>query len=139
MSSGRACYALRSPTQSEATAWLRKKLAMVRDAAPPPEPRPTGQWVRGALRAELDELQGGMSVLVELAGGETWVGDVRDVSETTLVLVPWGGDEMVIKLNSITACRIVPEHTWGERQVVAERQRRGEPAFVLGVQKPTQK
>lgn len=131
MSSGRACYSLPSPSRAEATAWLRKKLAMVRDEAPPPTPRPITDWVHGALRAELDELQPGMSVLVEVAGGETWVGDVRDVSETTLVLAPWGRGELLVECKSVRCIRLVPEHTWAEQRIVAERQRRGEPALEV--------
>jgi len=43
----RPCYALRQPTREEQTRWLRKKLSMVRDDAPPPKPRALRAWLAG--------------------------------------------------------------------------------------------
>ena len=126
----RACYALRQPTREDATRWLRRKLAMVRDEAPPPKPRSLRAWLAGALRVDADELQPGLAVAVCLADGSLWLGDVLDADEAVFALAPWGVGDMTIALREVAAIKVVPEHTWAERQVVIEQQRRGEPAAV---------
>ncbi len=129
----RPCYALRQPTRQEATKWLRRKLAMVRDEAPPPKARSLRAWLAGALRLSPDELQPGLAVAVRLVvDASVWIGDVRDATETTLELLPWGAArEMVVAISDIAAIKLVPEHSWAEQQRVIERQRRGEPADVM--------
>lgn len=128
----KACYSLPAPTRDEATRWLRRKLAMVRDGPPPPKPRALRAWLAGALRIRPDELQPGLAVAVRLADGALWIGVVREVRETELVLAPWGASrDMTVALETVTAIKVVPEHTWAERQEVIERQRRGEPALVM--------
>lgn len=124
----RACYSLPAPTRAEATRWLRRKLAMVRDSAPPPKPRALRAWLAGALRIGVDELQPGLAVAVCLADGSVWLGAVREASEVEVVLALWGAEDMTIAVRDVAAIKVVPEHTWAERQAVIERQRRGEPA-----------
>lgn len=129
----RTCYSLPGPTREEATRWLRRKLAMVRDSAPPPRPRPLRAWLAGALRIGVDELQPGLAVAVCLADGSLWLGDVRETTEDELVLALWGAEDMAVALCDVATIKVVPEHTWAERRAVVERQRRGEPADVIGI------
>ncbi len=131
----RVCYALRAPTREEATSWLRRKLAMVRDEAPPPTPRAVRAWLAAALRIGLDELQPGLAVAACLADGSVWLGDVREASEVEIVLAPWGAAELRIAVPDIAAIKLVPAHSWEERQVVAELQRREQPALVISSNK----
>lgn len=101
---------------------------MVRDEAPPPKPRSLRAWLAGALRIGVDELQPGLAVAVCLAEGSLWLGDVREARVDALVLAPWGAEVMTIAVRNVQTIKVVPEHTWAERQAVVERQRRGEPA-----------
>ncbi|MBK8999580.1 MAG: hypothetical protein IPM35_27990 [Myxococcales bacterium] len=133
----RVCYSLPAPTREEATRWLRRKLAMVRDEAPPPKPRALRAWLGGALRVGVEELQGEMVVAVFLADGSVWLGVVRETSEVEIVLVAWGAGDLMIAVPDIAAVKLVPAHSWAEQRIVAERQRRGEPTLVLPVRKPT--
>lgn len=132
---GRACYSLPSPTRDDATKWLRRKLAMARDDAPPPKPRALRAWLTGALRIGVDELQGEMVVAVFLADGSVWLGDVKEASEVEVVLVAWGAVDLTIAVPDIAAIKLVPAHSWEEQQIATDRQRRGEPALVMSSKK----
>lgn len=126
-------FMLRMPSQEQTTESLKQRLKVLRIDPPTKTPRNPDslKWCLPSALERPHMLCEGSNVSLLLVDGRVFVGELTMLHATGVILNVWGWRLLRISNRDTVGARVLLDHTYAQRQLAVDRQRRGEPVMTL--------